>query len=367
MLRRGVQNQTLFSVKTFVTTFAFALSLFVVAGASAQRRSAASASAADSVLLSETTDGDYLVRRYKVRNQGDAAYTVRYQINLSKLAPALDDNTIQLDRLGSFVGQLMRDSLMNVRSVVITGYSSPDGPVAFNEALARKRARDFLDYVNRKYDFSDRYSVTTRSVAEDWAMCRALVAQSNIPDKQIVLNILDSGRSIEAKEQALKQLPPVWDYMKRNILPSLRRVELAIDYGEGSIVEVRTRVVRPAPAPVPKPAPAPKPADPCCYVVVDDSTTGLIVELPMTGRDYDEYERELRREAKRTEREYLLYGKRLERTGRAEERTLEQLSEKESREARKLARKEARVARKMAKAEAKAAKKSYEELERSMR
>ncbi|MCM1300108.1 MAG: hypothetical protein NC250_06110 [Alistipes senegalensis] len=348
-------------MKTLVSTFALSLALCAVVGASAQRRSTASTSAADSVLLSETTDGDYLVRRYKVRNQGDAAYTVRYQINLAKLAPALDGNTNQLDRLGSFVGQLMRDSMMHVQAVTITGYSSPDGPVAFNEALARKRARDFLDYVDRKYDFSDRYSVTTRSVAEDWEMCRELVVQSDIPDKQTVLNILDSSRSIEAKEQALKQLPPVWSYMKRNILPPLRRVELTIDYGEGSIVELRTRIARPAPVP------APKPAEQCCYVVVDDTTTGLIVELPIKGRDYDEYERELRREAKHSEREYLLHEKRLERAGRAEVRTLDQFSEKESREARKLARKEARVARKMAKAEAKAAKKSYKELERGMR
>jgi len=109
--------------------------------------------------------------------------------------------------------------------------------------------------------------------------------------------------------------------MKQHILPPLRRVEMTIDYGSGTVVEVRRRIVRPAPVP------APKPKDSCCCVVVDDSATGIIVELPVTGRDFDEYERELRRDVKHMEREY----------------------------------------RKMAKAEAKAAKKSYKELERSMR
>ncbi len=362
MVRRGVQvNQHSFSVKTLVSTFALSLALSAAVGVSAQRWSAASTSAADSVLLSETTDGDYLVRRYMVRNQGDADYTVRYQINLARLAPALDNNTNQLDRLGSFIDRLVRDTTVRVKSITITGYSSPDGPVAFNEALAQKRAQDFRNYVDRTDDLSRRYDVTLHSVAEDWEMCRALVAQSDIPDKQTVLNIIDSSRPIESKEQALKKLPPVWSYMKRHILPPLRRVEMAIDYGEGTVVELRRRIVRPAPAP------APKPKERCCCVVVDDSATGIIVEMPVVGRDFHEYEREIRREAHRTERAYRQADRRMERVGREEGRTVEQLAGKESREARKLARKEARIARKMAKAEARAAKKSYKELERGMR
>ena len=296
-----------------------------------------------------------------VSNQGDADYTVRYQINLAKLAPALDNNTNQLDRLGNFIDRLVRDTTLRVKSITITGYSSPDGQVAFNETLARKRAQDFRNYVDRKYDLSRRYDVTLHSVAEDWEMCRSLVAQSDIPDKQTVLNIIDSSRSIESKEQALKKMPPAWNYMKRNILPPLRRVEMAIDYGEGTVVELRRRIERPAPAPVPKPK------EQCCCVVVDDSATGLIVEMPVVGRDFHEYEREIRREDHRTERAYRQTGRRMERVGREEGHTVEQLTGKESRAARKLARKEARIARRMAKAEAKAAKKSYKELERGMR
>ena len=37
--------------------------------------------AADTVMLSETTDGDYLVRRFIVKRPGDTDYSVRYQIN----------------------------------------------------------------------------------------------------------------------------------------------------------------------------------------------------------------------------------------------------------------------------------------------
>ena len=168
------------------------------AGATARAGSAVPAPAADTVMLSEATDGDYIVRRFLVKRQGDTDYSIRYQINLASLSAALDGNSRELDGLNAFVDNLMRDTLMNVKSVEITGYSSPDGPRAFNETLARNRARDFKSYVDKKYGFSKKYDVTLNSVAEDWEMCRALVAQSPVPDKQAVLDIISGRREPSA-------------------------------------------------------------------------------------------------------------------------------------------------------------------------
>ncbi len=328
---------------------------FAASAAAAPAGNPESAPAADSVLLSEQTDGDYLVRRYMVKDQGDAAYSVLYQINLATLSSTLGGNTRELDQLNTFINQLGSDTLMKVRSVIITGYSSPDGPAAFNESLARRRAQGFRTYVDRKYSLSKRFDVTTRSVAEDWEMCRSLVAQSNIPDRQNVLRIIDSNRPIEAKETELKQLPAAWEYMKRNILPPLRRVELSINYGEGTVVEVRTRIRPACPEPAPKPEPAAAKPEQCC-VVIDDTATGILVEMPESGR---EFRRDVRQVERAIDRE--------ERTVRDATRPIEELSGKEARAARKLARREARVARRMARAEAKAAQKSYKALERGNR
>lgn len=268
-------------------------------------------------MLSETTDGDYLVRRFIIKRPGDTDYSVRYQINLAKLSSTLDGNSRELGDLDDFVGNLMKDTLMRVKSVEITGYSSPDGPLKFNETLARNRAQDFKNYVDRKYGFSNKYDVTVNAVAEDWEMCRSLVAKSEVPDKQSVLDILDGSRSPDAKELALKKMPSAWNYMKKNILPPLRRVELTINYGEGSVVEQRTMIPRPKPAPQPV-------CEPCGCEVIDESITGIIVEMPGSDVDY----------------------------------------KKELREARKIVREQERAARKTAREEAKAAKKSYRELEK---
>ena len=287
------------------------------AGATAQTKSAVPAPAADTVLLSETTDGDYIVRRFIVKSRGDADYSIRYQINLATLNATLNGNSQELDGLNAFAGNLAKDTLRQVCAVTITGYSSPEGPLKFNEALAAKRANDFKAYVDKKYDFSKKYDVTVNSVAEDWATCRALVAQSSMPDRQSVRNVIDGKQSPDQKEMALKKMPAAWNYLKKNVLPKLRRVELTIGYGAGNIGEQRTMIPRPKPAPQPV-------CEPCGCEVIDESITGIIVEMPGSDVDY----------------------------------------KKELREARKIVREQERAARKAARQEAKAAKKSYRELEK---
>ena len=304
------------------------------AGATAQTKSAVPAPAADTVLLSETADGDYIVRRFIVKSRGDADYSIRYQINLATLNAALNGNPQELDGLNAFVDNLVKDTLRQVCAVTITGYSSPDGPLKFNEALAAKRAGDFKAYVDRKYDFSKKYKVTVNSVAEDWETCRALVAQSSMPDRQSVLNVIDGKQSSDQKELALKKMPAAWSYLKKNVLPKLRRVELTIGYGAGNIVEQRTMIPKPKPAPQPQPA---QPAEP--YVVVDEQVNGIIVEMP----DRHEYKKEVREESREVKKEA---------------RAAERLAKKEAREAQKIVRQQEKAAKKIAKKEAKAAKKA---------
>ena len=300
------------------------------------------ASAADTVLLSETSDGNYIVRRALVERQADSDYSVRYLINLSTLDAALNGNTRELAELNSFVSAMMNDSLVKVNTVVITGYASPDGPEELNERLARARARDFRDYVDRKYGFSKKFNVRTASVAEDWEMCRTLVAASSMPDKQAVLNIIDGPKSSAAKEAALKAMPAAWEYMIVHILPPIRRVAMTINYDEGSLVEQRTRIVKPAPKPVPQPVAEPcPPANVCCCGEIDETINGIIVEMPDPDAG-----------------QFSGNAQGVRRAARRDIRMDTEVAASNSREADRIARQEFKAAKKIAKKEAKAAKKA---------
>lgn len=306
-------------------------------------KSAAPAPGADSVLLSETTDGDYIVRRYLVRSSGDADFTMHYRISLATLDTSLGGNPKQLGDLNAFLSGLVGDTLRKVQSVAITGYSSPDGPVQLNEKLAAQRAQDFKAYADSKYGLSKRYTVRVNSVAEDWKMCRTLVAQSQIPDRTAVLQIIDGAQTPEQKELALEKLPAAWNYMKANILPPLRRVEVMIAYADGNIVEQRTLKPKPAPAPAPE-----------TYEVVDETITGVIVEMPESKKEMREEHRVAAREAKQDAT-----------MTRREAREAARIAKRDAREAKKIERRSARAAEKMAKKEAKAAKKAAKAMQKN--
>lgn len=306
-------------------------------------KSAAPTPGADSVLLSETTEGDYIVRRYLVRSSGDADFTMHYRISLATLDTSLGGNPKQLGDLNAFLSGLVGDTLRKVQSVTITGYSSPDGPVQLNEKLAAQRAQDFKAYADSKYGLSKRYTVRVNSVAEDWKMCRTLVAQSQIPDRTAVLQIIDGTQTPEQKELALEKLPAAWNYMKANILPPLRRVEVMIAYADGNIVEQRTLKPKPAPAPAPE-----------TYEVVDETITGVIVEMPESKKEMREEHRTAAREAKQDAT-----------MTRREAREAARIAKRDAREAKKIERRSARAAEKMAKKEAKAAKKAAKAMQKN--
>ena len=199
----------------------------------------------DTIILATYEEDDYLVKRYMVNvpDVHTSDYSVLYSINLTRLQPDLDDNNEALNALNGFIEQTMADTTRRIANIEITGYASPDGPLALNERLSSQRAQDFKNYVDKKYNLSSRYTVITRGIAEDWENCTALIKASNtIPHKERAMAVIDSTLSDNAKEAALKKMNDVWDYMRKNILPPLRRVEIAINYAQGTIVEERTLI-----------------------------------------------------------------------------------------------------------------------------
>ena len=308
--KQGRRNQHSTDVKTNVRIIALTVAMCAAAGATAQTTGRTTTPAADTVLLSERVDGDYLVRTYRIQNTEDVDYSIRYRISVAKLNAALNGNTAALDELNGFVNGLMQDTTKKVRQVIITGYASPDGPAAYNAKLAMQRATDFKGYVDQKYGFSQKYAVTVNS-------------SSTIPDRAWVLQIIDGTQGPSATEQALKRNAGVWNYLAQEILPPMRRVEVMIDYDTSRIVEQRTLIQRPKPAP--KPAPAQD------YVVVEENVNGMIVEMP--EKEFREERREMKQD----------------------ERAAARIAKREAREAAKIARAQEKAAK---------AKKTYKDLEK---
>ena len=111
------------------------------------------------------------------------------------------------------------------QNIYVNGYASPDGPEKFNDKLAAARSKSgetaaakLLKELGLNLDAS--------SYGEDWEGFKELVAASNIEDKQLILSVLNSYESSTEREEQIKNMSKVFEALKEEILPQLRRAQL---------------------------------------------------------------------------------------------------------------------------------------------
>ncbi|MEX0966348.1 MAG: hypothetical protein WD077_03855 [Bacteroidia bacterium] len=152
-----------------------------------------------------------------------------YQINRS----ILRDTTTQKEQVKDLL-TFISDTNNVVDGISITSYASPDGEVAFNSRLSEHRTNAAYRYMVRELRKRniDRYNDTAfyrrASIKEDWEGFRRSVSNSNLENKNEVLQIIDSrDLSNEQKEERIRRAG-TWDYLAENIFPPLRRSEVTM-------------------------------------------------------------------------------------------------------------------------------------------
>lgn len=158
------------------------------------------------------------------------------------------DKLIPSDRLNNFALEV--DSILKADSITfvdIRGLASIDGPEALNNRLAKARAQAMDHWLRTKTDVSPGM-ITTSSIGEDWEMFLELVKNSpDLPARQQVINIINSNKTIAAKEAELRILNEgrSWDYMAKYIFPPMRVAEVSL----GGYKKFRVIIDNPLPLP----------------------------------------------------------------------------------------------------------------------
>jgi hypothetical protein len=171
---------------------------------------------------------------------------IGFPVNGTEVLPAFANNRDELARADSLVGMLRGNDLIDIRSVGIRGYASPEGAYTANERLARGRSESFKRYLVTNYP-SDSYilSAQTDWVPEDWEGFGRKVEQMDMPRKQDILAIVnDTYISPDAKDRMLAGIP--WwrenrSYIQDVMFASLRRIELKVDYAVQNLSDAQAR------------------------------------------------------------------------------------------------------------------------------
>ncbi len=153
-----------------------------------------------------------------------------YPIQQSYL-PIKQQRKPEVDSFLTTFKQYKADPNLQLLGVDIASYASPDGPIPLNHNLVIGRGKTANSFVARKFKRAKESDIakTLQRVTtpdEDWAGFKALVEQSNIKDKDLILRVLQMYSDPNVREQEIKKMAEVYNILKKGILPKLRRSEI---------------------------------------------------------------------------------------------------------------------------------------------
>lgn len=156
-----------------------------------------------------------------------------FQVGKSVIIPDFRNNFKELSKIDDILGQLKNDKNATITSINLCGYASPEGSYELNNRLSASRTQALKNYLQNRYNF-DNSLFNTNSVAEDWAGLKKIVKESYLPDKDKLMEIINSTLSEDAKEQKLKTQASYRTLLNEHF-PALRRVDYKLDYDYRSI------------------------------------------------------------------------------------------------------------------------------------
>ncbi len=109
--------------------------------------------------------------------------------------------------------------------IAVKGYASPDGPEKFNDKLSKARSESGKKVVAKLLKKTG-LDVDAAAYGEDWEGFKELVEKSNIKDKNLILQVLSLYNSPAQRESEIKNMTSVFNELKSDILPELRRSQI---------------------------------------------------------------------------------------------------------------------------------------------
>ena len=182
------------------------------------------ADGANTTYMLVSTEGSYhyLADGYQEVIPETAEAQIMYLINSSDVRGSeLRSNDVK--DFQEALKALAADERREVKGTEIVAYASPDGPEALNNKLSANREKSASKAFNTITKKLNAGEVSSRTIGEDWEGFQELVNNSNIEDKELILRVLSMYSDPNVREREIKNMSAVYQSLKTNILPQLRR------------------------------------------------------------------------------------------------------------------------------------------------
>jgi tetratricopeptide (TPR) repeat protein len=176
---------------------------------------------------------DQFVKTVPVTTVGQTNFV----ISSTSYVPKKDAKGDGMKPANDFLRMYRADANMEIKSISVSSYASPDGESGANNNLAedrfKKTSNDMMGMMKDKktgYEPASQASFYQKQVtAEDWEGFRDAVSKSTIADKDLILRVLTSFPDGEKREQEIKNMSATYVELSKDILPSLRRSVVTVN------------------------------------------------------------------------------------------------------------------------------------------
>ena len=129
-----------------------------------------------------------------------------------------------------------------IKNIELNAWASPEGELDFNEELAVDRAETGKKYITNElneiaeeedskvgFESAGDVKLDVQPRGEDWNGFMEAVKESNIEEKNTILNVVRSQPNLKKREQEIRNMAMVYKEVAEKILPPLRRVEFTVN------------------------------------------------------------------------------------------------------------------------------------------
>ena len=130
------------------------------------------------------------------------------------------------------------DSRIDIKSIQISSYASPEGEVDLNNNLAQDRGNSAMKFMiskakRMKFNSGKEksfYNISPKG--EDWAGFKTEVSKTDHEDKELILRVLQMTSDLNKREKEIRNMAKTYSFLEKKVLPQLRRATITVNYDE---------------------------------------------------------------------------------------------------------------------------------------
>ena len=181
------------------------------------------------------------------------AYNIYFNQSSSKIDTNFRDNRFVISAMRRELGDLVEYSPEAIESILVNGYSSPEGRERYNYRLSLRRAKEMQELL-RSMPGLEGVVMELKAHGEDWeSFINKVQKYYHGEHRELLLKILNSNVSYQLKKRWIKLLDEdsaTWQLLIRDFMDDSRRASTAISVRRGRLMdflpeieELRTQAV----------------------------------------------------------------------------------------------------------------------------